>query len=106
MEFITRSPKNKPDVVEVRYDCACGCKPRARYQRGTEEANHEHCCCGQVHFVGVQAEERLKTYLDERSSQGLDAEVGGYSIYTQHVDAPWGELVPVAYAVPEIPTAH
>ena len=106
MEFITRSPKNKPDVVEVRYDCACGCKPRARYQRGTDEANHEHCCCGQVHFVGVQAEERLKTYLDERSSQGLDAEVGGYSIHSESVEAPWGEPVPVAYAVPEIPKPH
>ncbi|MDA0988033.1 MAG: hypothetical protein O2783_02615 [Chloroflexi bacterium] len=106
MEFMARSPRNKPDVVEVRYDCACGCKPRARYQRGTDEANHEHCCCGLVHFVGVQAEERLKTYLDERSSQGLDAEVGAYSIHSQHVEAPWGEPVSVVYAVPEIPKPH
>jgi hypothetical protein len=106
MEFIARSPRDKPDVVEVRYDCACGCKPRASYQRGTDEANHEHCCCGQVHFVGAHAEERLKTYLDERSAQGMDAEVGGYSFHTQDVDVPWGELVSVAYAVPAIPKAH
>jgi len=106
MEFIARSPRNNPDVVEVRYDCTCGCKPRARYQRGTEEANREHCCCGQVHFVGFHAEERLKAYLDERSAQGMDIEIGGYSIHTQDVEAPWGEPVPVAYAVPAIPKAH
>ena len=106
MEFIVRSPRNKPGVVEVRYDCACGCKPRASFERGSDEANFEHCCCGQVHFVGAQAEERLKTYLDERSAQGMDSEIGGYSIHTQQVEAPWGEPVPVAYAVPSIPKAH
>ena len=42
MEFVVRTLKNKPDVIEVRYDCACGCKPRARYQRGSDEAGHEH----------------------------------------------------------------
>ena len=56
--------------------------------------------------VGAQGEGRLKTYLDERSAQGLDAEVGGYSFHTQQVEAPWGEPVPVAYAVPAIPKAH
>lgn len=106
MDFNVRSPANKPDVVEVRYDCSCGCKPRARYQRGTDEAGHEHCCCGNVHFVGAQAESRLNTYIDERKAQGLDQEVGGYTFNAQKVTAPWGEQVSVAYALPKIPKPH
>ena len=106
MEFIIRTPRNQTDVAEVRYDCFCGCKPRARYQRGTDEADYEHCCCGQVHFVGAHAEERLKSYLDERASQGMDDDVGGYTLHTQEVTAPWGEPVPVAYAVPNTPRKH
>ena len=106
MEFIARAPRNKADVVEVRYDCACGCKPRATYQRGTEEANYEHCCCGQVHFVGYQAEERLKAYLADRATRGEDDDVEGYALHTQAVKAPWGEPVPVAYAVPHHPRKH
>ncbi|MQF48751.1 hypothetical protein FIM08_02465 [SAR202 cluster bacterium AC-647-N09_OGT_505m] len=106
MEFIVRTPRNNPDEVEVRYDCACGCKPRARYQRGTDEANHEHCCCGQVHFVGARAKEQLEAYLKDRSMQGLDQDLGGYSTNVQQVETPWGEPVPVAYGVPAKPRAH
>ena len=106
MVFIVQSPRNNPDVVEVRYDCQCGCKPRARYKRGTDEANHEHCCCGQVHFVGARAEERLKAYLEERSTQDLDSELGGYTIHAEDVQAPWGEPVQVSYAVPTTFKAH
>ncbi len=104
MEFVVRTPMNKTDVVEVRYDCSCGCKPRARYQRGTDEAGHEHCCCGNVHFVGAQAESRLKTYLQERQAEGQ--EVGGYTFHAKNVTAPWGEVVAIAYALPNIPKAH
>jgi hypothetical protein len=32
MDFIVRTPRNQDDVVEVRYECECGCKPRARYR--------------------------------------------------------------------------
>ena len=106
MEFILRIPKDTTDEIEVRYDCECGCKPRARYQREADEAGHEHCCCGQVHFVGTRAEELLKAYLDDRSAQGLDAEVGGYSFHVQQVEPPGGGSVPVAYAVPTIPKPH
>ncbi|MBI4336980.1 MAG: hypothetical protein HY683_04035 [Chloroflexi bacterium] len=105
MEFTVRSPMNKPDVVEVRYDCACGCKPRARYTRGTSEAGHEHCCCGIVHFVGAEASKHLEGYLAERRAKGEDADM----VYTQHrqqVTAPWGEPVEVAYALPKVPKAH
>ena len=106
MEFSVRTPRNRVDTVEVRYDCACGCKPRARYERGTDDAGYEHCCCGQIHFVGASAEERLKLYLDERSKSGLDEDIGGYTFYSQQISAPWGDLVPVAYAVPTNPRDH
>ncbi len=106
MEFIVKTPLNKADVVEVRYDCFCGCKPRAQYQRGADEANFEHCCCGQVHFVGAKAEDRLKAYLAERATTGMDDDVGGYTLHAQQVKAPWGEPVAVAYAVPHHPRKH
>ena len=103
MDFVVRSPLNRPDVVEVRYECACGCKPRARWQRGSPEAGHEHCCCGRVHCVGPEAEQRLTAYLEERRRQGEDAG-RTYTLHTQTVTAPWGEPVPVAYGIPDTPS--
>ncbi len=105
MDFVVHTPRNKPDTVEVRYDCECGCKPRARYQRGTDDANHEHCCCGQVHFVGSEAGARLEQYLAERRSEGLDTDLQ-YELHLDEVQAPWGEPVAVAYAVPDHPREH
>jgi hypothetical protein len=105
MEFFVRALPNRPDTVEVRYDCACGCKPRARYQRGTDEAGHEHCCCGQVHFVGARAHQRLEDYLTGRRAQGEDLDMA-YTLHQTEVGAPWGEAVSVAYAVPNTPHKH
>ena len=103
MEFVVRILKNKPDVIEVRYDCACGCKPRARYQRGTEEAGHEHCCCGQVHFVGEQATQHLEAYLAER--RATEEDTRQYTVTEYPVAAPWG-AVPVAFGIPDRLTEH
>lgn len=105
MDFVVVSPRNQPDVVEVRYECECGCKPRARYQRGTDQAAHEHCCCGRVHFVGARAEERLNAYLEQRRAQGEDADMV-YTVHAKAVQAPWGEAVAVAYALPDKPREH
>ncbi|MBI2171253.1 MAG: hypothetical protein HYU30_04420 [Chloroflexi bacterium] len=105
MEFLVRPVRNQPDVAEVRYDCACGCKPRARYHKGVDEANHEHCCCGRVHFVGMNAGQRLQAYLTERRAQGEDAGIA-YSLHATAVQAPWGDSIPVAYALPDAPKAH
>ena len=99
------TPRNQADVIEVRYTCECGCKPRARYRRGTGEAGHEHCCCGRVHFVGALAEDRLRDYLAERRTPGEDADMA-YSYHAQAVQAPWGESVAVAYALPKVPRKH
>jgi len=105
VEFLVKTPRNKPDTVEVRYDCDCGCKPRARYERGTDDASHEHCCCGQVHFVGARAEARLEEYLAERRSEGIDTDLQ-YELHAVTVQAPWGDPVQVAYAVPDHPREH
>lgn len=103
MDFVTRPVRNNPDAVEVRYDCACGCKPRARYQKGTTEAGHEHCCCGQVHFVGHEAAQHLEAYVSARKQSGEDTR--HYSVTTYEVAAPWGP-VPVALGVPDTLTPH
>ena len=103
MEFIVRSPLNKADVVEVRYDCPCGCKPRARYQRGADEAGHEHCCCGRVHFVGDPALQQLDAYLAERHTTGEDTRQ--YTVDKYEVAAPWG-TVPLAFGTPSQLSGH
>ncbi len=100
MEYVVRSPMNRPDVVEVRYDCECGCKPRARYERGSGEAVHEQCCCGRIHCVGTDALHKLETYLQqERRGEA-------YSVSVQQVTAPWGEEVAVAFGLPQEPHHH
>ena len=103
MEFAVRTLKDKPDVVEVRYDCVCGCKPRARYARGSDEAGHEHCCCGRVHFVGSKANEKLEAYIAQRRATGEDTR--HYALAQYQVTAPWGP-VPVAFGTPETITHH
>lgn len=103
VQFTVREPKNKPDIAEVRYECVCGCKPRARYERGTNESGYEHCCCGRVHFVGDKAVEQMETYLAERSGTGEDTRK--YDIDEYQVAAPWGDL-PVAFGTPDELTKH
>jgi hypothetical protein len=105
MEFIVRQLTNQPDTVLVRYNCACGCKPGVRYRRGSQEAGHEHCCCGNVHFVGPQARQRMETYLADRRVTGEDAGLV-YALHDQQLATPWGESVAVAYALPDKPKKH
>ena len=105
VEFVVRTPMNKPDVVEVRYDCGCGCKPRARYQRGSSDAGHDQCCCGRVHFVGVDAQGRLEAFLQEQDTGGEGAEAH-YTVSTEEVTTSWGERVAVAFGVPDKPHKH
>ncbi len=106
MEFIVRQLAARPDTVLVRYDCACGCKPGAEHQQGSHESDHEHCCCGQVHFVGENARGALDTYLADRSTRGEDEDIGGHDIFETEVATPWGNAVPVAYGVPRRPRQH
>ncbi|HEY5624901.1 MAG TPA: hypothetical protein VIT93_00275 [Dehalococcoidia bacterium] len=104
MEFIVREMSNKPGTAYVRYDCECGCKPGAEYTRDSGEAGSDHCCCGNVHFVGSEARTRLDAYLVSRTDE--DAELDGYKITETTVPAPWGGEISVAYALPNVPRAH
>jgi hypothetical protein len=100
MDFIVRQISSRPDTMLVRYDCECGCKPNAEYKQGAGEIGHEHCCCGNVHFVGPGARQALEGYLAERKTRGEDAERGEYAISETSVADPWGGQVPVAYGIP------
>ena len=100
MEFSARQLSSRPDTVLVRYDCECGCKPGAEYKQGAEEAGHEHCCCGNVHFAGPGAREQLEAYLADRKGQGMDDERGGYTLHETQVPSPWGDIIPIAYGLP------
>lgn len=104
MEFIVREMTSKPGTVYVRYDCACGCKPGVEHSRESAEAGYEHCCCGNVHFVGPEARRRLEDYLSNRREE--DADLGGYEVFEQQLAVPGGGAVDVAYAVPQKPRAH
>lgn len=88
------------DVAEVGYVCSCGCKPRARYRQGAQEAGHEHCCCGRVHFVGSDALGQLQAYLRERKAAGEDTD-REYRLFQGELQAPWGGPLPVAYGIPQ-----
>jgi hypothetical protein len=91
---------SRPDTALVRYDCECGCKPNARYQQGSTEVGHEHCCCGNVHFVGPGAKDELERYLAARKATGEDAGRGEYALSEVLLDAPWGGKLAVAYGIP------
>lgn len=103
MEFIVRQLSSRPNTITVRYDCACGCKPNARHMKESQEVNFEHCCCGNVHFVGQGAKQSLESYLSERRAKGEDADVGEYSISETKVETPWGYSVAVAFGQPATP---
>lgn len=90
----------------IRYNCPCGCKPSAEYERDSHQSDHEHCCCGNVHFVGPNARADLDAYLADRGTRGEDDDVGGYDIHEELVAAPWGGTIPVAYGLPQQPRSH
>jgi hypothetical protein len=104
MQFIVTELSREEPTVYVRYDCACGCKPGAEYERDSGETGSDNCCCGNVHFAGPDARGCLDGYLASRTEE--DAELGGYAITETSVTAPWGGEIPVAYAIPNKPRAH
>jgi YHS domain-containing protein len=96
-------PKDLPGYVDVEYQCPCGCRPGARYQIGAEKSGSEHCCCGRVHFAGVNAEAHIHAYMDERAKTNMDEDVAPYVYKQTEVVTPDGARVPVAYAQPMRP---
>ena len=97
IEFTTKLLRDG-ETYGVRYVCECGCRPQVRLRREAPAA-HEHCCCGIAHAAGTDARGHLDRYLADRRAEGLDAE-RTYVIAEVQVSDPWGNAVPVAYAVP------
>lgn len=100
MDFIVRQMTSNAETALVRYDCECGCKPNAKYVHGAAEVGHEHCCCGNVHFVGPGARAELERYLADRKTRNEDAGRGEYALFETELDDPWGGKLPVAYGIP------
>ena len=87
------------DHAVVAYECACGCTPMAHVYQGSAEAGHEHCCCGRVHFAGIEPMPQMEAYLAQRRIEGLDEGLS-YAFGDAEVQAPWGGTLAVAYALP------
>jgi YHS domain-containing protein len=73
------------DGVTAGYSCPCGCTPATTYRRGGATAT-EGCCCGNEFAVGPDAAARIRPR-------------DGYEALLADVPAPWGERVPVAWAI-------
>ncbi len=96
-------PSGEGKFVDVEYKCVCGCAPGARVVAGSAEAGSEHCCCGRVHFAGVEPERQLRLYMAERAKTDMDEDVGPYVYAATEVVTASGQSVAVAYAQPENP---
>ncbi len=73
------------DAVTAGYRCPCGCTPATTYQRGDRVAT-EGCCCGNEFAVGPEAMSHVHPQAR-------------YEIQTDSLMAPWGERLPVAWAI-------
>lgn len=85
-----------PDGEGVTYSCGCPCAPTAR-PTDDGSSGHEHCCCGKVHFVGVNAVPDLKAYLASRKTtrkREPDYDFGEATVLLG------GTEIPVAWAFP------
>jgi hypothetical protein len=103
IEFTTKLLRDG-ETYGVRYVCDCGCRPQVRLRRDAPAA-HEHCCCGIAHAAGPDARAHLEGYLADRRAQGLDAD-RHYLLAEASVADPWGQPLPVAYAVPVHAATH
>ncbi len=99
-EFVpTFTARRFKDHAVVSYQCVCGCTPMAHVYQDSAEAGHEHCCCGRVHFAGVEAMPQMEAYLARRRVEGLDDSLT-YTFGDAEVQAPWGGTLAIAYALP------
>ncbi len=73
------------DAVVAGYSCPCGCTPSTTYRRGESVAT-EGCCCGNQFAVGPGAVAAIVPQT-------------GYQLQRDSVTTPWGERVPVAWAI-------
>jgi YHS domain-containing protein len=90
MEYTTRMGSG-PVRAHVNYQCPCGCIGGVIYSSGKSLSKAGACCCGRKLWVGEDAEEKLKPYLDV----GVD-----YEWDLGSVILPWGEVARAAMAWP------
>ncbi len=96
MEFIVRTARALrirywPATIALRLQAGRGIRALLLRQRA---------------FPRTNAKGHLEEYLADRRDNGLDTEVGVYTAYETAVDAPWGDKVAVAYAIPSLPRPH
>ncbi|MDP6668126.1 MAG: YHS domain-containing protein [Dehalococcoidia bacterium] len=99
----TDDPSGEDKFVDVVYQCVCGCRPGARVETGSTEAGSEHCCCGRVHFAGVEPERQLRLYMAERAKTNMDEDVGPYVYARSEATTATGKSVAISYAQPVRP---
>ncbi|HXH22533.1 MAG TPA: YHS domain-containing protein, partial [Dehalococcoidia bacterium] len=87
-----------PRRAHVNYQCPCGCIGGVIYSADKPLSKAGACCCGRKLWVGQQAEERIRPYLEA----GID-----YEWDIGSVTLPWGEVAETAMAWPKgSETAH
>jgi YHS domain-containing protein len=76
---------NSASSFSATYTCPCGCTPSVAYARDAD-ATTDSCCCGNEFAVGPDARSRVRE---------------GHGFHREFADAasPWGETVPVAWAI-------
>jgi YHS domain-containing protein len=99
----TDDPSGEGKFVDVEYKCVCGCRPGARVETDSTEAGSEHCCCGRVHFAGVEPERQLRSYMAERAKTNMDEDVGPYVYSQAEASTASGRKVAISYAQPVRP---
>jgi YHS domain-containing protein len=85
MELDFRTDPGPGMSLRASYSCPCGCTPSVTYERGADVVT-DSCCCGNQFAVGPAAENHVH----------LGA---GFHLDRARAEAPWGETVPVAWAI-------
>lgn len=90
MEYTTRMGSG-PRRAHVNYQCPCGCIGGVIYNADKPLSKAGACCCGRKLWVGENAEDRVRAYLE--AGIAYDWDLGTVAL-------PWGDVVPAAMAWP------
>jgi len=90
MDYTTRMGSG-PRRAHVNYQCPCGCVGGVIYSSEKTLSKAGSCCCGRKLWVGVGAEARLQSFLEDGVEYEWD--VGSVAL-------PWGEVARTAMAWP------
>jgi len=96
MDYATRMGSG-PRRAHVNYQCPCGCVGGVIYSSEKALPKAGSCCCGRKLWVGVDAETRIRSFLEDGVEYEWD--VGS-------VVLPWGEVARTAMAWPRDSVPH